>query len=210
MHDSDTSEPDAQDRNLTWHQNRLAPAERRAAMGQGGAVLWLTGLSGSGKSTLAMALEQRLVSAGRVAYVLDGDNVRHGLNGDLGFGDADRTENIRRVGHVAALFADAGVICIAAFISPFAADRDAIRQRVPQGRFFEVHVATPIEVCETRDPKGLYRRARAGEIARFTGIDSPYEPPRRAEAVIDTQGRTLDACVDDLEGLLTRAGIFDG
>ncbi len=205
-----TSTPaDARDRNLTWHQNRLSADARRAALGHGGAVVWLTGLSGSGKSTIAMALEHRLVSAGRVAYVLDGDNVRHGLNGDLGFGDADRAENIRRIGHVAALFADAGVICIAAFISPFAADRDAVRGRVPPGRFFEVHVATALDVCEGRDPKGLYRRARAGEIARFTGIDSPYEPPSAPEAVIDTQGRALSECVDELEALLTEGGVFD-
>jgi len=195
-------------RNLTWHQTRLPADARRSAMGQSGAVVWLTGLSGSGKSTLAMALEQRLVLDGRVAYVLDGDNVRHGLNGDLGFGDADRAENIRRVGHVAALFADAGVICIAAFISPFVADRDAVRARLPGGRFFEVHVATSLAACEGRDPKGLYRRARAGEIASFTGIDSPYEPPTRPEAVIDTEGRSLDACIDTLEGMLHAGGVL--
>lgn len=198
---------DPEERNLTWHPTRVDSAARRAAMGQSGAVIWLTGLSGSGKSTLAMALEHRLIAAGRVAYVLDGDNVRHGLNGDLGFSAPDRAENIRRIGHVAALFADAGVICIAAFISPFAADRAAVRARLPAGRFFEVHVATSLAECERRDPKGLYRRARAGDIADFTGIDSPYEPPTAPEAVIDTGGRTLDECVDDLIAVLQRGGV---
>lgn len=200
-------DPDA--RNVTWHQTRLSPEVRRAATGQAGAVVWLTGLSGSGKSTLAMALEERLVCGGRLAYVLDGDNVRHGLNGDLGFGADDRAENIRRVGHVAALFADAGVVCIAAFISPFAADRQAVRERVAPRPFFEVHVATPLAACEGRDPKGLYRRARAGEIPQFTGIDSPYEPPEAPEWVIDTAGRALDACVAELEQMLAGAGLFD-
>lgn len=200
--------PDAAARNLTWHQTRIDAEARRAALGQSGAVVWLTGLSGSGKSTLAMALEHRLVLAGRPAYVLDGDNVRHGLNGDLGFGDADRVENIRRVGHVAALFADAGMIVIAAFISPFVADRAAVRGRVPAGRFFEVHVATPLEVCEGRDPKGLYEKARAGRIARFTGIDSPYEPPPAPELVLDTTDRALADCVDTLNAMLAGAGIF--
>lgn len=204
MHDPS----DAADRNLTWHPTRLDAEARRAALGQAGAVVWLTGLSGSGKSTLAMALEHRLVTGGRLAYALDGDNVRHGLNADLGFGDADRAENIRRVGHVAALFADAGVVAIAAFISPFAADRAAVRAKVPAGRFFEVHVATSLAACEARDPKGLYRRARAGEIPRFTGIDSPYEPPEAPELVLDTEGRSLDECLDRLQGMLVAAGII--
>lgn len=200
--------PDPADRNLTWHRTRIDPEARRAALGQWGAVVWLTGLSGSGKSTVAMALEDRLVRAGRPAYVLDGDNVRHGLNGDLGFGDADRAENIRRVGHVAALFADAGLIVIAAFISPFAADRAAVRDRVPAGRFFEVHVATPLAVCEDRDPKGLYQRARAGHIARFTGIDSPYEAPAAPELTLNTTDRALDDCVAELERMLVASGVF--
>lgn len=196
------------DRNLTWHSGHLDPVSRANHLGQHGAIVWLTGLSGSGKSTLAVALEHHLVSAGRVAYRLDGDNLRHGLNADLGFSDADRTENIRRVGHVARLFADAGVIAIAAFISPFRADRAAIRSLTPPGRFFEVHVATPIEVCEARDPKGLYQRARAGEIRRFTGIDSPYEAPESPEATIDTARVSVEAGVRALLGMLVTAGVI--
>lgn len=194
--------------NLTWHTARVDADARAERYGQHGAVVWLTGLSGSGKSTIAMELEHRLVAAGRIAYVLDGDNVRHGLCEDLGFGADDRTENIRRVGHVAALFADAGVIVIAAFISPFRADRAAVRSRIPAGRFFEVHVATPLAVCEARDPKGLYERARAGEIARFTGIDSPYEAPEDPERVIDTATTALPAAVDALVEMLTAAEII--
>lgn len=201
---------DPKQHNLTWHGHRLEAAERTRRYGQQGAVVWFTGLSGSGKSTLAMELEHRLVTSGRLAYVLDGDNVRHGLNGDLGFSEADRVENIRRVGHVAALFADAGVIALAAFISPFRADRAAVRAQVPAGRFFEVHVAAPIEVCEARDPKGLYRRARAGEIGQFTGIDSPYEAPEAAERVIDTSVVPLGEGVDRLVAMLSEAGIFAG
>jgi bifunctional enzyme CysN/CysC len=156
--------------------------------------VWLTGLSGSGKSTVAVALEQRLVGAGRPAYILDGDNLRHGLNADLGFSDADRTENVRRVGEVARLLADAGVVAIVPVISPFRAGRDRVRALhaaagVP---FVEVFVDTPIEVCEQRDPKGLYKKARAGELAGFTGIDSPYEPPTSAELVLTPADGTPD------------------
>ncbi len=194
--------------NLTWHTARVDADARAERYGQQGAVVWLTGLSGSGKSTIAMELEHRLVAAGRIAYVLDGDNVRHGLCEDLGFGADDRTENIRRVGHVAALFADAGVIVIAAFISPFRADRAAVRARIPTGRFFEVHVATPLALCEARDPKGLYERARAGEIARFTGIDSPYEAPEAPERVLDTAAMSLPASVEALVDMLTAAGVL--
>lgn len=202
--------PEGRARNLTWHGNRVDAAERARRYGQQGAVVWFTGLSGSGKSTLAMELEHRLVSEGRLAYVLDGDNVRHGLNEDLGFGEADRVENIRRVGHVAALFADAGLVALASFISPFRADRAMVRSRVAAGRFFEVHVAAPIEVCEARDPKGLYRRARAGEIGQFTGIDSPYEAPEGAELVLDTGALSLGACVDRLVAMLVAAGVLPG
>jgi len=152
-------------------------------LGQRGAVVWLTGLSGSGKSTVAYALEAALAGRGRLAYVLDGDNLRHGLNGDLGFGCRDREENIRRVGEVAALLADAGIVAVAALISPYAKDRDRVRDRVGE-RFFEVFCDTPLEVCESRDPKGLYRRARAGEISGFTGIDDPYEAPEAPEMVV--------------------------
>jgi adenylyl-sulfate kinase len=173
-------------RNLTFHHGLVSTADRESLLGQRGCVLWLTGLSGSGKSTIARAVESRLVEAGRLAYVLDGDNVRHGLNADLGFSDADRAENIRRIGEVTALFADAGLIAITAFISPFRADRDRVRALLPGGRFLEVFVDAPIEVCEERDPKGLYRKAREGKIAEFTGITSPYEPPESPELVIRT------------------------
>jgi bifunctional enzyme CysN/CysC len=165
--------------NVTWHPTA---AERLTE----GATVWLTGLSGSGKSTVAVATEQALLDLGRPAYVLDGDNVRHGLNGDLGFGAADRAENVRRVGHVARLFADAGVVALVPLISPYRADRDTVRAIHAEAgkRFLEVFVDTPIELCERRDPKGLYAKARAGEITGFTGIDDPYEAPTAPELVL--------------------------
>jgi bifunctional enzyme CysN/CysC len=173
-------------RNVTWHQGAIAPDDRAASLGHRGATVWLTGLSGSGKSTVAVELERRLVRAGRPAYILDGDNLRHGLNADLGFTDDDRAENVRRVGEVARLLADAGVVALVPVISPFRAGRDGVRAMheaagVP---FVEVFVDTPIAVCEQRDPKGLYAKARAGEIAGFTGIDSPYEAPAAPELVL--------------------------
>jgi bifunctional enzyme CysN/CysC len=165
--------------NVVWHESDLPRSDRWAALGVAGATLWFTGLSGSGKSTVAVAVERRLLEAGTPAYLLDGDNLRHGLNGDLGFSAEDRSENVRRVGEVARLFADAGVVALVPLISPYRADRDRARAahdaaRVP---FFEVFVNTPIEECEARDPKGLYAKARAGEITGFTGIDDPYEAP---------------------------------
>ena len=200
---------DPTEKNLTWHPNTLAPEERARLLGQRGAVVWLTGLSGSGKSTVAMALEAHLMRSRRLAYVLDGDNVRHGLNVDLGFSPADRAENIRRVGHLSRLFADAGLVAISAFISPFRADRAAVRALVG-ARFFEVHLSTPLAVCEARDPKGLYKRARAGEIPAFTGISSPYEAPESPELVLDTHALALEACVERLVRCLTEAGVFVG
>ena len=172
--------------NVVWHQGSLSPDARAEALGHRGATVWLTGLSGSGKSTVAVELERRLVIAGRPAYILDGDNLRHGLNADLGFSDGDRAENVRRVGEVARLLADAGVVALVPVISPFRAGRDAVRSKheetgVP---FVEVFVDTPLEVCEQRDPKGLYEKARAGELRGFTGIDSPYEPPMSPEVVL--------------------------
>jgi bifunctional enzyme CysN/CysC len=172
--------------NIVWHQGSLSPDARADALGHRGATVWLTGLSGSGKSTVAVELERRLVLAGRPAYILDGDNLRHGLNADLGFSDDDRAENVRRVGEVARLLADAGVVALVPVISPFRAGRDAIRAKhedagVP---FLEVFVDTPLELCEQRDPKGLYKKARAGELRGFTGIDSPYEPPSSPELVL--------------------------
>jgi bifunctional enzyme CysN/CysC len=168
--------------NVTWHPGHVAREDRPSA----GATIWITGLSGSGKSTVAVALEQLLVSQGRPAYRLDGDNVRHGLNGDLGFSEADRTENVRRVGEVARLMADAGVVAIVPLISPYRAGRDHARALHAEAelRFVEVFVDTPIELCEQRDPKGLYKKARAGEITGFTGIDDPYEAPLDPELVL--------------------------
>ena len=172
-------------RHLTRVAHAVSTTERERQNGHLGGVLWLTGLSGSGKSTLAFALEAELFARGYQVYVLDGDNVRHGLNADLGFTHDDRTENIRRVGEVAALFADAGVVCISAFISPYRADRETARQAA-KGRFHEVYLDANLQVCEQRDPKGLYRKARAGKIADFTGVSAPYEAPEAAELVIPT------------------------
>jgi adenylylsulfate kinase len=173
---------------ITWHEGHVERGQRFRLLGQRGATIWLTGLSASGKSTIAFTAEHALVERGRLAYVLDGDNVRHGLNRNLGFSPADRTENIRRIGEVAKLFADAGVITFTSFISPYRADRDGVRALHEQAGlpFIEVFVSAPIEVCESRDPKGLYRKARAGEVPEFTGISAPYEPPLRAELTLRT------------------------
>ena len=195
--------------NITWHRGEVGPEERRALVGHGGAIVWLTGLSGSGKSTIARALEALLVRENKaVPYVLDGDNVRHGLNGDLGFGERDRSENIRRVAEVAKLMADANLIVIAALISPFRADRDRVRTIAGAFPFLEVHVATSLEECERRDPKGLYVKARAGQIRDFTGIDSPYEAPESPELRVGegTVESAAQAIVDALttRGVLTR------
>ena len=178
--------PGAAARNLTWHHGELTRAQRWDALGIEGGTIWLTGLSGSGKSTVAAVVERLLVAGGQPASVLDGDNVRHGLNGDLGFSDEDRTENVRRVGEVARLLADAGVEAVDPVISPFRAARDAARAAHESAgiRFLEVHVDTPLEACEARDPKGLYAKARRGELRGMTGIDSPYEPPLHPELVL--------------------------
>ncbi len=177
--------------NVVFHEGTVTREQRRAATGHDGMTVWLTGLSGSGKSTVAVALEHGLVAAGIPAYLLDGDNLRHGLNGDLGFDAASRNENVRRAGEVATLFADAGVVAIVPLISPYRADRDRVRSRHAELglRFVEVFVDTPLELCEQRDPKGLYAKARAGEITGFTGIDDPYEAPLEPELVL-TPGPT--------------------
>jgi adenylyl-sulfate kinase len=169
--------------NIVWHRGEVTPERRAAALGHKGATLWFTGLSGSGKSTVAVALERQLLDRGVNAYRLDGDNIRHHLNSDLSFSPEDRKENIRRIGEVSRLFADAGVVTLVSFISPYRADRDSARAMHDEASltFFEVFVDTPIEVCEQRDPKGLYKKARAGEIADFTGISAPYEPPESPE-----------------------------
>lgn len=174
------------DHNLTWHHGELTRDERWTALGLAGATIWFTGLSGSGKSTVAAAVERLLVTGGQAASMLDGDNVRHGLNGDLGFSDDDRAENVRRVGEVARLLADAGVVALVPVISPFRAGRDAARaaHEAVGLRFVEVFVDTPLEACEARDPKGLYAKARSGELLGMTGIDSPYEAPLRPDLVL--------------------------
>ena len=202
--------------NIHWQALDVNKASRASAKGQKPAVLWFTGLSGAGKSTIANLVEKQLAARGRHTYLLDGDNVRHGLNRDLGFTDADRVENIRRVGEVAKLMADAGLIVLVSFISPFRAERRMARELMPEGEFFEVFVDTPLSVAEDRDVKGLYRKARAGELKNFTGIDSPYEPPEHAEIRIDTTALSAEAAaaliVDELErrGLLTGGIMGEG
>tara|TARA_B100000676_G_scaffold209945_1_gene206136 strand:- start:608 stop:1183 length:576 start_codon:yes stop_codon:yes gene_type:complete len=182
--------------------SHVARADREQRHGHPGRIVWLTGLSGAGKSTLAMALEQRLFDAGRNVYVLDGDIVRGGLCSDLGFSPDDRVENIRRIGEVARIMADAGLLVIVAFISPFRADRGRVRAGMPPGRFTEVHVSTPLEVCEQRDTKGLYAKARAGELSDFTGISSPYEAPESPEVRLPTEQLSVDECVDRIMAVL--------
>jgi adenylylsulfate kinase len=172
--------------NITWHAGHVTRKDRERLLRQRGATLWLTGLSGSGKSTVAVAAEAALVERGHLAYVLDGDNVRHGLNKNLGFSPEDRTENIRRIAEVAKLFTDCGALVLTSFISPYRADRDAARAIFGEGDFIEVYVSTSLETCEARDPKGLYQKARAGQIPEFTGISAPYEAPERPELVLDT------------------------
>ncbi len=188
--------------NITRHAGATTRSDRSQLLGQRGCLVWLTGLSGSGKSTIAFELERLLIERGRAAYVLDGDNVRHGLNSNLGFSDEDRAENIRRIAEVGALFVDAGIITITAFISPFQKDRAQARDRLADGEFFEVWINTPLEICEQRDPKGLYKKARAGEITDFTGIDSPYEAPADPELTIaNDQGSAKDAAEQILKRL---------
>ncbi|MEX2031604.1 MAG: adenylyl-sulfate kinase [Dehalococcoidia bacterium] len=192
---------------VVWHEEGVPRAERWAAAGISGATVWLTGLSGSGKSTVAAALVRRLVDRGLATYTLDGDNLRHGLNGDLGFSTADRTENVRRVAEVARLFADAGVVAVVPLISPYRAGRDHARQLHEAAglRFLEVFVDAPLEVCEDRDPKGLYAKARAGEITGFTGIDDPYEPPRHADLVVAADRESPDEAAARIAAVLQRA-----
>ncbi len=190
--------------NITWHGGHIGRAEREGVLGQRGATIWLTGLSGSGKSTIAVATEAELVRRGKLAYVLDGDNVRHGLNKNLGFSPEDRTENIRRIAEVAKLFTDCGVLAFTSFISPYRADREAARALFPEGDFVEVYVDADVATCEERDPKGLYKKARKGEIPEFTGISAPYEAPEAPELVLDTarQGpeESVGALIAYLEG----------
>lgn len=194
--------------NITWHAGHVTRRDREAVIGQRGATVWLTGLSGSGKSTIAVAAESELVRRGHLAYVLDGDNVRHGLNNNLGFSPEDRTENIRRIGEVARLFTDTGVIVFTSFISPYRADRDAVRDLNQPGDFVEVYVDASLETCEGRDVKGLYKKARAGEIPEFTGISAPYEAPESPELILDTNRQTIEESVSQLVGHLEAKGYF--
>lgn len=184
--------------NIVKHNYRVTQADRIVLLNQQPLVLWFTGLSGSGKSTLADALEQRLLQDGIKTYLLDGDNIRFGLNKNVDFSDEGRKENIRRIGEVSKLFVDAGIVVLTAFVSPFIADRQAVRNLLPEGRFIEVFVNTPIEVCEQRDVKGLYKKARAGEITDFTGINSPYEAPINPEINIATANRTVADCIEEI------------
>ena len=188
---------------ITKHAHDLSTSDRARFFKHAGAVLWLTGLSAAGKSTLAMNLEKRLHALGYACYTLDGDNLRTGLNSDLGFSETDRAENIRRVGEVASLFADAGLICIAAFISPYKADRDGARAAARHSRFCEIYVEADVASCEERDPKGLYKKARSGLVKNFTGIDAPYEAPLNPELVINTKRQTVDESVDQLLDFVT-------
>jgi bifunctional enzyme CysN/CysC len=189
--------------NVTWYEGRLTRPQRWHALGASGATVWITGLPAAGKSTLAAALEERLIAMGRWAYLLDGDNLRHGISSDLGFDADDRKTQICRVGEIAALFADAGAVAIVALVSPFRAERCSVRERHARDglHFVEVFVDTPVATCESRDPKGLYARARAGELQNFTGVDDPYEPPNPPDLRV-TEGMTVETAVDALLGLL--------
>jgi adenylylsulfate kinase len=194
--------------NITWHAATVTKADRRVQNGHGSAVLWFTGLSGSGKSTIANAVSSELYRLGINEYVLDGDNIRHGLNKDLGFSDYDRTENIRRIGEVAKLFVDSGAIVTTAFISPFRSDRDQVRALFEEGEFIEVFVSCPLDECEKRDPKQLYAKARRGEIKDFTGIDSPYESPNRPEITVQSNLLSVKEAVDQILNYLKEKGLM--
>jgi adenylylsulfate kinase len=195
-------------KNIVWHPGKLTDADREAKL-QKGAVLWFTGLSGSGKSTVAREVELALIENGKSAYVLDGDNIRHGLNSNLGFSPEDRKENIRRIGEVAKLFCHANVIALTAFISPYRADRDTVRALIPSGRFFEIYCAASVEECEARDVKGLYKKARAGQVPEFTGISAPYEAPEKPELILQTGGsEPVEQSARKVLELLQKKGII--
>ncbi len=192
--------------NVTWHEGSVTRDERHALLGQKGTVVWMTGLSASGKSTIAVILEQLLLHQGKHAYRLDGDNIRMGLNKNLGFTAEDRAENIRRIGEVAKLFADAGTIAITSFISPYKADRDAVRAGAAKGEFIEIYVKASLAAAEARDPKGLYKKARAGQIKGFTGIDDPYEAPTDPEIIVDTELLTAEEGAKQILAYLEQGG----
>lgn len=192
--------------NIVWHEGQVDRSQRESLLQQRGVVVWFTGLSGSGKSTIAFTVEHALAARERLAYVLDGDNIRHGLNNNLGFSATDREENIRRIGEVSRLFADTGVVVLSSFVSPYRTDRDNVRTLLAEGDFLEVFVNTPLEVCEQRDPKGLYKKARAGEIPNFTGISDPYEAPLSPELEIHTQDLSVEAAAEQVLDLLAARG----
>ena len=196
--------------NVVWHHATVTRVRREQQNNHRGVILWFTGLSGAGKPTLAHAVEEELHQRGCRTFVLDGDNVRHGLCGDLGFSNEDRIENIRRVGEVAKLFMEAGIIVLTAFISPFRADRERVRGMVEHGDFVEIYCNSSLEICESRDVKGMYKKARAGQISEFTGISSPYEVPEKPELVVDTGVLELDVCVQKVLGGLDRRGLIAG
>jgi adenylyl-sulfate kinase len=197
------------DRNLTAQTSKILIEEREQRLNQRGVTLWFTGLSASGKSTVAGALERRLFDDGHLVYWLDGDNVRMGLNGDLGFSPEDRTENIRRIAETAHLFNDAGLLVIAAFVSPYGADRENARKIIGEDRFCEVFISASLATCESRDPKGLYQKARDGIIPQFTGVSAPYEAPENATIVLDTETSDVSACVDQLMQYLDDTKAFE-
>jgi adenylylsulfate kinase len=192
--------------NIVWHEGHVKREARESLLGQRGVLVWLTGLPSSGKSTIAFTAEHALIARGRLGYVLDGDNIRHGLNKNLGFSAADRAENIRRIGEVGKLFADAGLLTLTSFVSPYRQDRDAVRALMGVGEFVEVFIDTPLALCEQRDPKGLYQKARAGQIPNFTGISDPYEPPLNPELVIATAECTPEEAAGQILDYLERAG----
>ncbi len=193
------------DKNIVWHDQRVTKKDRMKLTKQKPCVLWFTGLSGSGKSTIANALEEMLYHNGNFTYLLDGDNIRHGLNKDLGFNESSRIENIRRVGEVAKLFVDSGLLVLTAFISPFIKDRELVKNLFEEGEFLEIFIDTPLETCEKRDPKGLYKKARDGKIKNFTGIDSPYEPPKNAQIHIKNDNISIDeACQKIIDYLIKK------
>ncbi|MGE5404381.1 MAG: adenylyl-sulfate kinase [Candidatus Saccharibacteria bacterium] len=195
--------------NIVWHSGEVKREDREALLGQKGVVLWFTGLSGSGKSTIARAVEKALFERSHLAYVLDGDNIRFGLNKNLGFSPEDRAENIRRIGEVAKLFSDAGVLTLTAFISPYQADRNLVRELLKDGEFIEIYVKCPLEECEKRDVKGLYQKARAGEIKEFTGISAPYEEPEAPEITLETAAETIEESVDKVLYYLAKRGLLN-
>lgn len=194
--------------NVVWHDHKVKREEREQLLKQKGVILWFTGLSGSGKSTVANEVAYKLHEKGKFAYILDGDNIRHGLNKNLGFSPEDRKENIRRISEVANLFADAGIITITAFISPYAKDRDFCRELAGEGRFLEIFAKASLETCEKRDPKGMYKKARAGEIKDFTGIDAPYEAPENPEMIVDTDKETVDESAEKVLKKLEELGLL--